>query len=93
MSKKKKIVITLISIVLVVVYGKYSIERGKYLLERKGMEIIDTVYSPNKKYKAIVYFFSGGGATVANDVRVAVIPSSKEGAYDSDVNFLLYRAS
>jgi len=47
----------LISIVLVIVYGKYSMERGKYLLDRKGMEIIDIVDSPDKKYKAIVYFF------------------------------------
>lgn len=93
MSKNKKIFITLICIVLVVVYGKCLMARGKYLLDREGMEIINTVYYPDKKYKAIVYFFSGGGATVANDVRVAVIPSYKESAYDSDVKFLLYRAS
>lgn len=66
--------------------------RGEYLLDRDGMEIINTVYSPDKKYKTIIYFYIGGGATVADNVRVAVIPSSKKGAYDCDVNFSLNRA-
>lgn len=107
MGKKKKIVITLACIVLCLGYGKYLVSRikslvymennlmnrGRYLLDREGMEIINTFYSPDKRYKAIIYFYTGGGATVPNNVRVAVISSDKKGAYDCDVNFSLNRAS
>lgn len=62
------------------------VERGSDVLSVKGRKKVNEIYSPDKKYKVIVYR-GGGGATVSDSIRFAVVPSDVSTVYTSDVVF------
>lgn len=91
MIKNKYIFIILIFISMGVFYVNHRIYRGKDILSIDGMNIANTVYSPDRKNKAVLFSNTEGNIMKSN-IRIAIVPSYRDNAYDSDVKFILYRA-
>lgn len=89
---KKKYIKNLIIVALIFSTFIYLNVRSHEVLSRKSINIIEEIYSPNSKYKSVV-FLDGGSATVSNNIRVAVVKSSKKRIYDSDVIFFQDKVS
>lgn len=83
---KKKYIKSLIIAALIFSTFLYLNMKSHEVLHRKSINITEEIYSPNGKYKSVV-FLDGGSATVSNNIRVAVVKSSKKRIYDSDVIF------
>ena len=94
MSVRKKIIwglIILFCIIGIFTYFKHINKRGPRVLSRRSISILDQVISPDKKYKATL-FYDNGSATVAENIRVSITKNDDNHIYDSDVFFLLNRA-
>lgn len=89
---KKKYIKSLIIVALIFSTFLYLNMKSREVLHRKSINITEEIYSPNGKYKSVV-FLDGGSATVSNNIRVAVVKSSKKRIYDSDVIFFQDKVS
>lgn len=89
---KKKYIKSLIIVALIFSTFLYLNMKSHEVLHRKSINITEEIYSPNGKYKSVV-FLDGGSATVSNNIRVAVVKSSKKRIYDSDVIFFQDKVS
>lgn len=89
---KNKYIKSLIIVALIFSTFLYLNMKSHEVLHRKSINITEEIYSPNGKYKSVV-FLDGGSATVSNNIRVAVVKSSKKRIYDSDVIFFQDKVS
>lgn len=89
---KKKYIKSLIIVALIFSTFLYLNMKSREVLHRKSINITEEIYSPSGKYKSVV-FLDGGSATVSNNIRVAVVKSSKKRIYDSDVIFFQDKVS
>lgn len=89
---KKKYIKSLIIVALIFSTFLYLNMKSHEVLHRKSINITEEIYSPNDKYKSVV-FLDGGSATVSNNIRVAVVKSSKKRIYDSDIIFFQDKVS
>lgn len=89
---KKKYIKSLIIVALIFSTFLYLNMKSHEVLHRKSINITEEIDSPNGKYKSVV-FLDGGSATVSNNIRVAVVKSSKKRIYDSDIIFFQDKVS
>ena len=75
----------------IVAYFTYINKRCPRVLSRDSISILEEVISPDKKYKATI-FYDNGSATVAENIRISLTKNDDNHIYDSDVFFLLNRA-